>query len=334
MLREESKELAARVRSGRLTAADYHSVREARRQLPPRCGVELREHARQMPSTVRIVTNSACAISRFVRPSAASSATRRSLAVREATPRSIARRGRRTRGAQLRLDVLREHHGARPVRDVERLGQQRPRLATAVAAAQQRAQLRQRPAALEQHAGLLEAAHALSQEASPSSPPVTTPAVRSATPSVRRPPKARASTTSSEATSSAASRSPSAAWASAAADRQARKPGLRAPLRAAISPAARASASAWRAGSGLPIRDALSIAGQIAVALDVAHEKGIIHRDLKPANIKITPDGVAKVLDFGLAKTAGAASTPDLTQSPTMPANHTGAGAVLGTPDT
>ena len=85
------------------------------------------------------------------------------------------------------------------------------------------------------------------------------------------------------------------------------------------------------AGPGLPIRDALSIAGQVAVALDVAHEKGIIHRDLKPANIKITPEGVAKVLDFGLAKSVGAASTPDLTQSPTMPANHTSAGAVLGT---
>ena len=92
-----------------------------------------------------------------------------------------------------------------------------------------------------------------------------------------------------------------------------------------------ADVSRQRAGPGLPIRDALSIAGQIAVALDVAHEKGIIHRDLKPANIKITPEGVAKVLDFGLAKTAGAASTPDLTQSPTMPANHTSAGAVLGT---
>ena len=92
-----------------------------------------------------------------------------------------------------------------------------------------------------------------------------------------------------------------------------------------------ADVSRQRAGPGLPIRDALSIAGQIAVALDVAHEKGIIHRDLKPANIKITPEGVAKVLDFGLAKTAGAASTPDLTQSPTMPANQTSAGAVLGT---
>jgi serine/threonine protein kinase len=76
----------------------------------------------------------------------------------------------------------------------------------------------------------------------------------------------------------------------------------------------------------------LSIARQIAEALDIAHEKGIIHRDLKPANITITPDGVVKVLDFGLAKTAGDGSTPDLPHSPTKTVNHTSDGAVMGTP--
>ena len=86
------------------------------------------------------------------------------------------------------------------------------------------------------------------------------------------------------------------------------------------------------AGPGLPVRDALSIAGQIAVALDVAHEKGIVHRDLKPANIKITPEGVVKILDFGLAKTAGAAAAVEYTNSPTLPGTHTITGAVLGTP--
>ena len=79
------------------------------------------------------------------------------------------------------------------------------------------------------------------------------------------------------------------------------------------------------AAGAMPVKDALPLARQIAEALEAAHEKGIIHRDLKPANIKITPAGVVKVLDFGLAKAAsGDASGPDLTQSPTELRNLTG----------
>jgi len=86
------------------------------------------------------------------------------------------------------------------------------------------------------------------------------------------------------------------------------------------------------AGTGLPLRDVASIARQVAEALEVAHEKGIIHRDLKPANIKVTPDGVVKVLDFGLAKAVvGDGSMPGLTQVPTVIGDGRRDGVVMGT---
>jgi serine/threonine-protein kinase len=76
--------------------------------------------------------------------------------------------------------------------------------------------------------------------------------------------------------------------------------------------------------------EALRIAAQIADALDFAHAKGIIHRDLKPANIKITTEGVVKVLDFGLAKVA-AGPDADLSETPTTFVDHTAEGVILGT---
>src|SRR6202158_243047 len=59
----------------------------------------------------------------------------------------------------------------------------------------------------------------------------------------------------------------------------------------------------------LPLERALNYAKQIVDALEAAHDKGIIHRDLKPANIMITPQGVVKVLDFGLAAVSQPART-------------------------
>ena len=83
----------------------------------------------------------------------------------------------------------------------------------------------------------------------------------------------------------------------------------------------------------IALEEALQIALQIAEALEAAHEKGIIHRDLKPANVKITPEGLVKVLDFGLAKAreGGPTSSPEMTHSPTLTMQATQAGMILGT---
>jgi len=95
----------------------------------------------------------------------------------------------------------------------------------------------------------------------------------------------------------------------------------------------------------IPMEDALPIAKQMAEALEAAHAHGIIHRDLKPANVKVRPDGMVKVLDFGLAKLTGPPEgghyvpdgrsvrlQPDLTASPTMTSPAmTRLGVIMGT---
>ncbi len=92
----------------------------------------------------------------------------------------------------------------------------------------------------------------------------------------------------------------------------------------------------------LPTSEALTIARQVAEALDAAHENGIVHRDLKPANIVLqstsnasgVPSGDlrAKVLDFGLAKTMAVGLGGDVTERPSVSLDGTADGRILGTP--
>lgn len=75
----------------------------------------------------------------------------------------------------------------------------------------------------------------------------------------------------------------------------------------------------------IPAGQVLRVAVQVAGAIGYAHDRGVIHCDLKPANIQVAPDGIAKVLDFGLARVKYA--EPDAPQQ-----SLTGTGVMLGTP--
>jgi Tol biopolymer transport system component len=85
------------------------------------------------------------------------------------------------------------------------------------------------------------------------------------------------------------------------------------------------------ARGAIPMPEVLEYARQIADALEAAHDKGIIHRDLKPSNIKVTPSGIVKVLDFGLARAVPGSG--DLAAKPSLSSTPGGTrdGVILGT---
>ena len=86
------------------------------------------------------------------------------------------------------------------------------------------------------------------------------------------------------------------------------------------------------ASADLAVPAVLELAVQLAEALAVAHDKGIVHRDLKPDNVMVTPEGLVKVLDFGIAKREGALDDQTISRGPADgPMLETQAGTILGT---
>src|SRR5271169_1807645 len=92
------------------------------------------------------------------------------------------------------------------------------------------------------------------------------------------------------------------------------------PIRALVMELVEGPTLAERIAAGpVPVDEALPIARQVADAVEYAHDKNVIHRDLKPANIKVTAEGMVKVLDFGLAKALSDEPTQeDMSNSPTL----------------